>query len=164
VENKLQEMKELDIIEEVNGPTPWVSPLVIVPKPDGDIRVCVDMRQANGAIIRERHPIPTVDEVLYELNSATVFSKLDLKWGFHQIELEEDSRSITTFSTHSGLYRYKRLMFGISSAPEIYQNIIRQVLAGCEGTQNIADDIVVYGATVQEHDTRLRKVLERLQE
>ena len=78
-------------------------------------------------IIRETHPIPTTEEVLYDLKGATVFSKIDLKWWFHQIELEEDSRAITTFITHRGLYRYRRLMFGITSAPEKYQKIISDV-------------------------------------
>ena len=102
VDKKLDELLSKDIIEEVppNTPTEWVSPLVVVSKPDEDIRVCVDMRRANKAIIRERHPIPTIEEVLYDLNGATVFSKLDLKWGFHQIELEEQSRDVTTFVTH----------------------------------------------------------------
>ncbi|PIK54248.1 hypothetical protein BSL78_08875 [Apostichopus japonicus] len=86
VKDKLKELMEQDIIEEVNGPTPWVSPVVIVPKSGGDIRLCVDMRLANDAIIRERHPIPTVEEVLYEMNGSSLFTKLDLKWGFHQIE------------------------------------------------------------------------------
>ena len=87
VDKKLDELLSKDIIEEVppNTPTEWVSPLVVVPKPDGDIRVCVDMQRANEAIIRERHPISTIEEVLYDLNGATVFSKLDLKWGFHQM-------------------------------------------------------------------------------
>ena len=81
VDKKLDELLSKDIIEEVppNTPTKWVSPLFVVPKPDGDICVCVDMRRANEAIIRERHPIPTIEEVLYDLNGATVFSKLDLK-------------------------------------------------------------------------------------
>ena len=122
------------------------------------------MRRANEAIQRERHPIPTIDEVLLDMNQSTVFSKLDLKWGFHQIELAEESRGITTFATHCGLYRYKRLMFGIASAPEVYQHIIQQVLQGCEGVQNIADDIIVHGPTIELHDQRLTKVLERLQE
>ena len=119
IEEKLEELVNHDVIEQVQGPTPWVSPVVVVPKPTGDIRLCVDMRKANRAIVRERHPIPTVDDVLYQLNGSTIFSKLDLKWGFHQIELEEQSRNITTFVTHKGLYRYKCLMFGISSAPEL---------------------------------------------
>ena len=106
VDKKLDELLSKDIIEEVppNTPTEWVSPLVVVSKPDEDIRVCVDMRRANEAIIRERHPIPTIEEMLYDLNGAIVFSKLDLKWGFHQIELEEQSRDVTTFVTHRGLY------------------------------------------------------------
>jgi len=88
------------------------------------------MRRANEAIIRERHPIPTEEELLHDLNGSTVFSKIDLKWGFHQILLSEGSRHITTFATHRGLYRYKRLMFGVTSAPEKYQQIVRDVLMG----------------------------------
>ena len=108
--------------------------------------------------------MPTVDDVLYQLNGSTVFSKLDLRWGFHQIELEEQSRKITTFITHKGLFRYKRLMFGISSAPELYQQTIQQVLEGCEGAYNIHVDIITHGRTVKEHDVRLRKTFELIQE
>ena len=164
VEHKLQELIDYDIIEEVNGPTPWVSPVVIVPKSSGDIRLCVDMRMANKAILRERHPIPTVDDILHNLNGSTTFSKLDLKWGFHQIELDESSRHITTFVTHKGLYRYKRLSFGVNSAPELYQHIIQQVVSGCEGVHNIHDDIIVHGSSMEEHDARLHKALEHLRE
>ncbi|XP_044182144.1 uncharacterized protein K02A2.6-like [Acropora millepora] len=114
IEKKLDELLREDIIEQVEGPTPWVNPVVVVPKPNGDVRLCVDMRCANKAIIRERHPIPTIDEVLEDKQEASVFSKLDLKWGYHQIELSEESRIFTTFVTHKGLFRYKRLMFGIT--------------------------------------------------
>ena len=130
MEHKLEELIDYDIIEEVAGPTRWVSPVVVVPKPSGDIRLYVDMRRANEAILRERHPIPTVDDVLHNLNGSTTFSKLDLKWSFHQIELDEQSRDITTFVTHKGLYRYRRLSFGINSAPELYQHIIQQSCSG----------------------------------
>ena len=81
-EKTLRELEQIDIIEKVQGPTPWVSPIVVVPKPSGEIRLCVDMRRANEAIIRERHPIPTVDEVLQDMTQICVFSKLDLKWGY----------------------------------------------------------------------------------
>lgn len=164
VKQELNRLLEEDVIERVKGPTPWVNPLVIVPKPGGDVRICVDMRRANEAIIRERHPIPTTDEVVYDLNQSKVFSKLDLKCGFHQIELTEASRQITTFVTHEGLFRYKRLMFGISSAPEIYNHIIQQVLQGCEGARNISDDIIVHGRTIEEHNNRLVNVLNTLKE
>ena len=119
-------------------------PCCIVPKPSGDIRLCVDMRRAKQAIVREHHPIPTVDNVLYQLNGSTVFSKLNLRWDFYQIEFEEQSGKITTFITHKGLFRYNRLMFGISSAPELYQHAIQQVLEGCEGAYNIHDNIIIY--------------------
>ena len=131
----------------------------MVPKADGDIRICVDMRRANIAIERERHPIPSIEEVLYDLHGSTVFSKLDLKWGFHQVELDEKSRDITTFIiTHRGLYRY------ITSAPEKYQKIVADVLQGCRGVANLADDLIVHGCGIEEHDRNLHTVLKRLAE
>lgn len=148
----------MDAIEKAEGPTPWVAPLVVVHKKGGDIRICVDMRRVNEDFVREQYPIPTIDEILEDMTGAEWFSKLDLKWGYHQIELELESQALTTFFTHTGLWRYKRLMFGISPAPEIYQHIIRQVL------QDISDDIVVFGKNVQKHDTRLHQVLKSLQE
>ena len=90
VRDHISDLLEKDIIEPVEGPSPWVSPVVVAPKPGSDnIRLCVDMRRANEAVLRERYPIPTVDEILEQLNGSTVFSKLDLKWGFHQIVLDE---------------------------------------------------------------------------
>lgn len=163
VEDKIEELIKMDIIEEVDGPTPWVNPVVIVPKAKGEIRLCVDMRRANEAIVRERHPIPTVDEILQGVNSSKLFSKLDLKWGYHQLELSPESREITTFATHTGLYRYKRLLFGVNSASEQYQHEISTVIAGIEGAENISDDIVVHGRNQEEHDNRLHAVLRRLQ-
>ena len=105
VQAKVEELLGLDAIEKVDSPMPWVSRICVVPKPDGDIRLCVDVRRANAVVIRERYPIPTVDEALQDMNDSAVFSKLDLKWGYHQIELENKSREITTFATHMGLFR-----------------------------------------------------------
>ena len=134
---------------------------MVVPKGDEDMRVCVDMRRANGAIIGERHPIPTVEELLRDLNGSTVFSEIDLKWGFHQILLSEDSRHITNFVTHRCLYCYKRLMFGVRSAPVKYQQIVRDMLRGCPGVANIADDLIIHGKGIEEHDRCLFTVLDR---
>ena len=111
--------------------------------------------------VRERHPILTIEEILYDLNGATVFSKLDLKWGFHQITLEEQSRDITTLVIHRELYWYKRLMFGITSAPQKYKKIIYDIIRGCNGLANIADDLIVYGCDLKEHDRNLHEVLQR---
>ncbi|KAK3722797.1 hypothetical protein QZH41_007484 [Actinostola sp. cb2023] len=164
VEEKIKELIDMDIIEPVAGPTPWVNPVVVVPKPNGDIRLCIDMRRANEAILRERHPIPTVDEITQDMNGSKVFSKLDLKWGYHQLELTPDSREITTFVTHCGLFRYKRLLFGVSLASEQYQHEIQTTLAGIDGQENISDDIIVHGEDQAEHDKRLEKVVKRLGE
>ena len=94
---------------------------------------------------------------------SKVFSKLDLKWGFHQLQLSLESRPSTTFATHMGLYRYKRLMFGVTSAPEVYQYTIQSVLGDCEGARNMIDDITIHADSVEEHDRRLEKVLSTLQ-
>ncbi|CAM1154209.1 Uncharacterised protein r2_g4246 [Pycnogonum litorale] len=154
----------MDIIEKVNGPSIWVSPVVVIPKVNGDIRLCVDMRRANVAVMRERFPIPTIDEVLQDLDGGKVFSKLDIKWAYHQIELHPDSRAITTFASHKGLYRYKRLMFGVACAPEMYQRVLQQILQDCVGAHNILDDIIVHGRDTKEPNVRLQNVLTVLSE
>ena len=162
VESKIWKLLDDDIIEPASGPTSWVNPVVVVPKPDGDIRLCIDMRRANEAIVRERHPIPTAEEVLQEMAGAEVFSKIDLKWGYHQLELSPDSRDITTFVTHVGLFRFKRLMFGINAASELYQHEINKIIQGIPGVRNISDDIAICGKTRAEHDERLHETLRRL--
>ena len=103
------------------------------------------MRQANQVIKRERHVTPTIKEIIGNLNGAKVFSKLDLNQGYDQLELAPESRYITTFETQLGLMRYKRLNFGISSAAEIFQNIIRETLEGIPGALDISGDILVFG-------------------
>lgn len=106
--------------------------------------MCLDMRRANKAIIRGRYPIPTVDELLQGTKGSVIFTKLDLKWGYHQLELTPESRDFTTFAVHTGTYRYKRLIFGVSSVSKQYQHEIATATAGIEGVQNISDDIIVH--------------------
>jgi hypothetical protein len=138
VEKKINDLETLDVIERIERAIPWASPLVCIPKANqNDVRICVYMRQANNTITCERFSIPNVEETLQEMNGATCFSKLDLNSGFHQMQLEENSSHITTFVCYKGLYRYKRLMFGVLSAPEIYQRIIQRVLQGVSGCKKI---------------------------
>ncbi|XP_041372765.1 uncharacterized protein K02A2.6-like [Gigantopelta aegis] len=155
VEKELERLESVDIIEKVEGPTPWVSPIVAVPKKSGGIRICVDMREVNHAIKREKHIMPTIDVLINDLNGATVFSKLDLKAAYHQLELDPESRYLTTFSTHAGLRRYKRLSFGINTASEIFQNKISEIIQNVPGTKNLSGDIIVFGKTQYEHDNNL---------
>lgn len=122
------------------------------------------MRQANRAIIREKHPLPTMEQLIPKFRDAKVFSKLDLKNSFHQLELSEDSRHITTFISSQGLFQYKRLMFGISCAPEVFQKNLERVLLPCEGVVNFIDDIVVFGCSEAEHEMRLKQVLQVLKD
>lgn len=164
IEDRLQSLQNADIIEKVEGYSAWVSPLVTVLKDNGEVRLCVDMRQANQAIKRENHLMPTLEEYLPKLKSARVFSRLDIKDAFHQVELEDAGREITTFITHKGVYRYKRLMFGMSCAPEIFQKVMEQVLAGCDRCINYIDDILVFGENDELHDNALKEVLARLTE
>ena len=147
VVDKLEELEALDVIEKVNGPTSWMNPLVVVEKPNGDVRICLDMRQANRAILREKHPVPTIEETLQEMSGAKVFSKLDLNMAFHQVELAPESRDITTFAGPNGLYHYKCLLFGVNMATEKFQHIIWQILKDCPGAHNIHNDIRVIGAS-----------------
>ncbi|XP_053391490.1 uncharacterized protein LOC128554261 [Mercenaria mercenaria] len=167
VEKELQRLEDLDVIEKVDGPTPWVSNLVITSKPHAPekiIRICVDMRHAIKAIKRERHVTPTIDDILMALNGSTVFSRVDLLKGFHQIPLSQESRNMTTFATHVGLRRYKCLNFGVNAAPEIFQNEIRQALSGLKGVMNISDDIIFRSKTREEHDRNLEALFQRLTE
>ena len=122
------------------------------------------MRVANQAITRERHPLPTVDDLIHTLNGATVFSKLDLRSGYHQVPLAPESRYITTFATHQGLWRYTRLNFGTNSASEMFQKTIQDQLQGITGTLNISDDVIVFGKTQAEHDKALDAVCQKFVE
>ena len=99
-----------------NARTDWVSPIVVVPKADTNIGICVDIRAANTAIKRIRHPIPTVKDITLELNNAKVFSKLDLAHAYHQVPLGQDCRHITTFSTHCGLFWYCMLNYSTNAS------------------------------------------------
>ena len=87
VEDKIKELQKNDIIEKISGPTPWVSNVVAVPKPNNKVRLAIDIRQANSAIMRERFPMPNIEETLQQMNGASVFTRLDLREAFHQIEL-----------------------------------------------------------------------------
>ena len=161
VSEALDQLERDGIIEKVEGATPWVSPLVVIPKKDGDVRLCVDMRMPNQAIQRERHPMPIVDDLIHKLNGATVFTKLDLRAGYHQLSLAEESRHMTTFATHKGLPRYKKLNFGTNSASEIFQHVISEQIRDIPNAINISDDIIIFGQTQADHDEALRAVFER---
>ena len=162
VRQELERMEKIGVIAKVKQPTEWCSGMVVVPKSDSRVRICVDLTRLNQSVKRERHPLPAVDQTLAQLAGARVFTKLDANSGFWQIPLSSSSALLTTFITPFGRYHFRRLPFGISSAPEHFQRRMSEALSGLEGTVCLMDDILVYGATREQHDKRLREVLERL--
>ena len=162
---EIQKLLDQDFIEPVNSSPEWVSPLVCVPKKNGNVRLCVEMRKANTEIIRNYYPIPTLDEILYEVNGAKIFSKLDLAQGCHQIVLDEKSRDIATFSTPQGLFRYKHLIFGAKNAFEDFEKIVEtNITHDINGVFNISDDIIAHATTQNKHLQQLRKVFDKIRE
>ena len=166
VKEKIAEMEKKGIIQKVTEPTEWISSMVVVAKP-GKIRICLDPRDLNKAIQRPKYQMPTLEEVLPRLSKAKVFTTLDAKDGFYQIGLDEASSKKTTFWTPFGRYRYLRMPFGISLAPEEFERRLHEQLSGLDGVDILRDDILVagYGETQEEaeanHDQNLRKLLDR---
>lgn len=161
--DKIQEMLRTDVIEKVEGPAEWISPMVVVPKGKDDVRICINMRHPNEAIQREHYPLPVIDTFLNKLKGSKFYSRLDITSAYHHVELHPDSRDVTTFMSSIGLMRFKRLMFGINCAPEIFQRIMTEMLEDIEGVIVYIDDVVVSGRTKEEHDQRLQQVLEVLE-
>ena len=161
VEQELTRMEQLGVIQPVDGPTDWCQAMVVVPKPDGSVRICVDLKPLNQFIPRELHQQPTVDETLAQLDGATVFTKLDANSGFWQIPLSAESRRLTTFITPFGRFMFTKLPFGIASAPEVFQYRMAKILKGLPGTAGMIDDTVIGSRGNQDHDTKVRAVLTR---
>ncbi|KAK3568444.1 hypothetical protein QTP86_007296 [Hemibagrus guttatus] len=163
VKEELSRMEKLDIIKKVEGPSDWCSGMVPVLKPDNTVRICVDLTKLNSAVRREKFILPSVDHTLGQLGRAKIFTKIDANSGFWQIRLAEESQPLTTFITPFGRYSFKRLPFGISSAPELFQMRMCQILEGLDGVTCHMDDILIYGSSSEEHDIRLDAALKKLQ-
>ena len=157
-------MQRLGVIEPVETPTEWCVGMVVVPKTNGRVRICVDLTKLNENVYHERHPLPAVDQTLAQIAGAQVFSKLYANSGFWQIPLCSESALLTTFITPFGRYHFNRLPFAITSAPEHFQRRMSALLRDFEGVICLIDDILIYGNTQEEHDERLLAVLNRLEE
>jgi hypothetical protein len=162
VRTEIEKMEQEGVIRKVDEPTEWCAGLVIVPKDQGQVRICVDLTHLNKSVQPELYPMPSVDHTLARLSGAKVFTKLDAKSGFWQIPLSQRSKLLTTFITPQGRFCFTRLPFGISSASEFFQKRLAEILDGLDGTTNHIDDVLVWGHTQEEHDQRLRQALERL--
>ena len=166
---ELDKMVQQGIITPVTEPTDWVSSLVLVNKTN-KLRVCIDPQDLNKALKRAHYPLPTIEDVATRLGKAKVFSVLDAKNGFWQVQLDKESSYLTTFNTPFGRFRWLRMPFGIKTAPEEYQRRVHENLQGLQGVEDIVDDILCIGegdtveSAIADHDRNLIQLLERCRE
>ncbi|CAM5110988.1 unnamed protein product [Natator depressus] len=120
---------------------------------------CVDLREPNKAIVIDSHPLPHIEGVFSELRGAKMFSTLDLQSAYHQVMLHEDSRDLTAFITHEGLFCFKHVPYGLASAPSAFQKMMSLILKNPHGVQCYLDDMIMFGNTAEEHDNNLQSVL-----
>ena len=149
----------------MDAPTDWVSNVVIAIKPPGDLRICIDPKELNKVLKRERYPIPVIENVLPELSKARVFTKADARNGYWHVVLDEESATLMTFDTPFGRYYWRRLPLCLSVSSEIFQKWIHQALDGLPGLLDVHDDMVIYGVgdtdeqADADHDRNLERFL-----
>jgi hypothetical protein len=164
VNEKLHEMRDNSIIEKVNGATPWLSPLIAIPKKTGDVRLVLDMCIPNTALIRRRDRIPTVDEILRQRENAKVFMEVYLSQGYLQITLAEESRYITAFTTaDEGPHHFTRLIMGASPSSEYFHEIIHKLITDIPKCANSSDNICLWSDDQQSHYKQLEQLLTELE-
>ena len=162
VNKELLKMERQNIIEK--SVSPWCSPLVPVRKRDGKIRICVDYRKLNSVTKMNSYPLPNIEDNLSQFTGARFFSTLDLRSGYHQVALDEESKEKTAFATEGGLYQYRVMPQGACGSPATFQNLMNVVLSGIPSRRALAylDDILVVGVDFDDHLASLGEVLERL--
>jgi len=161
LKEEIDDLVSRGIIAPVDEPTPWVSQVVVTKKKSGKLRVCIDPRELNKALLREHYTLPVLEDVLHGLRKSKVFTKADLAHGYWHVALDEHSSVLTTFQTCFGRYRWLRLPFGICVASEIFQRKLLEALEGLDGVVCVADDIIIHGETLEDHDNNLKSFLHR---
>ena len=164
VYKKLEQMVADEVIVPVVEPTEWVSRMLVVGKPDGDVRLVLDPSELNKAILRQHFAVPTVDQLFAKIGKAKYFCSLDAASGFYQIPLTERASYLCTMATPKGRFRFLRLPFGLKSAPEVYLQVMSELFGDLPGVIIYFDDFLVTGDTVADLDFNLRKVFMRCRE
>jgi hypothetical protein len=164
LKKELNRLCKLGVIEKTKEPTEWVQSLVVVEKPNGDLRLCIDPKDLNKVILREHRHLPHKSEIQAEMAGAKYFTKLDAAQGFYNIKLDAESSKLCTVNTPFGRYSFKRLPFGVNCAPEVFQHKMEQLLEDIQGVRVFVDDIVIWGNSEMEHDDRLEEVLGKIKQ
>ena len=138
-------MERLNVIQKVQEATEWVNSMVVITKPNGKLRICIDSRDLNKVIKCEYYPMRTIEEIAARMPNAKFFSVLDASSGYWQVQLDLESAELCTFNTPFGRYKFKRLPFGLSSAPDVFQKVISEMFESIEGVEVVVDDILVWG-------------------
>jgi hypothetical protein len=146
--------------------SPYGAPIVFAQKKDGSLRMCVDYRALNAITVKNRYPLPRIDDLLDQLHGATRFTSIDLQMGYHQIKITADDVPKTAFLTHQGLFQYRVLCFGISNAPSTFQAVMNKALAPVLGKTALVymDDILVFSKNPDDHAQHLAEELELLRQ
>ncbi|GAN11692.1 endonuclease and reverse transcriptase activity [Mucor ambiguus] len=144
----------------------WCSPVILIKKPDGTFRFCVDYRKLNQVVIKDEFPLPLIPDLLEKLRGYKYFTSMDLKSGFWQLPLnsEDGSSKRTAFQANGSLYEFTSLPYGISTGPSSFARLMSIVLKGLPRTCNFCDDILIHSRTYEEHVEDVQRVLERLNE
>lgn len=163
IEKCIDEMLEQGVIR---PSSPWASPVVLVKKPDNTDRFCVDFRAVNSITKKDSYPLPRIDESLEALANSQLFSSMDLKSGYWQISMSEESREKTAFVTHAGLYEFNVMAFGLCGAPACFQRLMECVLRGLNWRIALIylDDVLVHSQSFEEHLQHLRLVFDRFRD
>ncbi len=164
VKDELARMVQCDVIVPITESTDWCSAMVPVVKKNGSVRICVDLKNLNQAVRRPHCALPILEDIAPKLAGSTVFSMLDAASGFWHIPLDDNSQKLTTFITPFGRYMFKRLPFGISLATDVYQLKMMELFGAVQGVEVIIDDILVHGKNREEHDNRLKRVLDTIKQ
>jgi hypothetical protein len=144
----------------------WRSPVLFVDKSDGSSRLCTDYRKLNDVTIKNKYPLPKMDDLFDQLTGAQVFSKIDLRTGYHQLKIRATDIPKTAFTTRYGLYEYTIMSFGLTNAPAYFMNLMNKVFMKFLDKFVVVfiNDIIIYSKSEEEHATHLRLVLETLRE
>src|SRR4051812_42288598 len=168
---KLVELKkQMDAMLEIGliqpSAPPWSSPVLFVDKKDGGNRFCTDYRKLNGVTIKNKYPLPKIEDLLYQLTGAKVFSKIHLRTGYHQLKIRAKDIPKTAFTTRYGLYEYTVMSFGLTNSPAYFMNLMNKIFMDFLDKFVIVfiDDILIYSKSEEEHELHLRTILGTLRE